>query len=323
MSRVSIGLPVFNGENFLKDALNSILAQTYRDFELIISDNASTDNTEEICREYAASDARIRYCRGDVTLGSAWNFNRVLELASGVYFKWASHDDVVAPDLLRTCVEVLDRDLSVVLVYARSKFIDEHGKVLGTYDPDTKGFDSHKPYDRFGARTSRIRPPFPFLGPRREDAHPVFGLIRVSALRAVPPLGAFGASDQILLARLALLGRFHRIPEYWFFNREHSQRSITAYRGRRRQTLWLDPEKANSVLFPDWRMFWEFLISIPPAKLTPYERLRCYGKIGKYLLWNWPKMIRDLLVAARQVIASVSRLGVKARPLAQVLGRRA
>src|SRR5688572_10868700 len=96
--RVSIGLPVYNGENYLAEAIDSILAQTFEDFELIISDNASTDRTQEICEAYAAKDGRIRYYRSEVNKGSAWNFNRVFELARGEYFKWAAHDDYIAPE---------------------------------------------------------------------------------------------------------------------------------------------------------------------------------------------------------------------------------
>ena len=98
--RVSIGLPVYNGELFLENALDSILSQTYSDFELIISDNASDDKTEEICRSYAARDKRVRYSRNAHNLGAAPNYNRVYHLARGRYFKWASHDDVLAPEFL-------------------------------------------------------------------------------------------------------------------------------------------------------------------------------------------------------------------------------
>lgn len=85
--QVSIGMPVYNGEQFLKDALDSILAQTFDNFELIISDNTSTDNTQEICKAYSAKDQRICYYRNEKNLGAAWNFNRVFELARGEYFK--------------------------------------------------------------------------------------------------------------------------------------------------------------------------------------------------------------------------------------------
>ena len=108
--RVTIGMPVYNGAALVGAALESILAQTLTDFELIISDNASTDATAEVCRSYAAKDRRIRYYRNEKNLGAAPNFNRVVELATnGVpYFKWAAHDDVIAPTFLEKCARVLD-----------------------------------------------------------------------------------------------------------------------------------------------------------------------------------------------------------------------
>ena len=107
MPRVSIGIPVYNGGRFIKEAIDSILAQTFEDFELILSDNASTDETEEICKEYATLDRRIRYYRNEENLGAAKNYNRVFELSNGEYFKWASHDDLCAPEYLERCIAAL------------------------------------------------------------------------------------------------------------------------------------------------------------------------------------------------------------------------
>ncbi len=302
MPRVSIGLPVFNGRNFLKEAVDSILAQTYSDFEVIISDNASTDGTHYICKEYAAKDRRICFYRTEVNHGAAWNYNRVLELSSGEYFKWMAHDDVITPVFLQRCVPVLDRDLSVVVAYAKTAFIDEHGRVTGHYEPDTEGFDSARPHERFAVRTSRVRPPFPFLGRRLEDVHAIFGLIRASALKASAPLGSYGASDHILLARLALLGRFQRIPEYLFLNRDHPDRSKRAYCGRSSQTLWLDPKMQGKVFFAEWKMFWEFVRSVHQSTLDSHERVHCYLETFKYFLWNWPRLALDVFRTSKRIL---------------------
>src|SRR3990172_5433048 len=124
---VSIGLPVYNGENYIEKAINSILSQTFKDFELIISDNASTDNTMDICKILSAKDRRIRYYRNEINRGAAWNFNRVFQLARGKYFQWACHDDVWIPTLLERYVEVLDQMPKVVLCYTKTTYIDEHG----------------------------------------------------------------------------------------------------------------------------------------------------------------------------------------------------
>src|SRR5262245_35151443 len=118
--RVSVGLPVYNGERFVADAIDSILSQDFEDLELIISDNASEDATEEIARAYVEKDARARYVRNEVNVGAARNYNNLVDMARGEYFKWAAHDDQCAPGFVGRCVDVLDRDESVVLVFPRA-----------------------------------------------------------------------------------------------------------------------------------------------------------------------------------------------------------
>ncbi len=132
--RVSIGLPVWNGEVFLPKALDSLLAQTFTDFELIISDNASTDATEEICKSYGARDRRIRYYRNDENLGLQANTQRVLDLATAPLFMWACHDDMWDPTYLAKMVAELDRDSSLVLAGSNTASIDERGTLRTFYD---------------------------------------------------------------------------------------------------------------------------------------------------------------------------------------------
>jgi glycosyltransferase involved in cell wall biosynthesis len=128
--RVSIGLPVFNGERYLARALDSLVAQDFEDFELIISDNASTDGTSEICQEYAGRDRRINVHRNERNIGAVGNFNRTLQLSSGDYFKWAAHDDWCAPEFLSRCVEVLDEDPSMILCFTAMGVADAEGRVF-------------------------------------------------------------------------------------------------------------------------------------------------------------------------------------------------
>ena len=109
--RLSIGLPVYNGENYLAESLDALLGQTYEDFELIISDNASTDGTADICHSYAKQDSRIRYIRQRQNIGCAPNHNYLVDEARGELFKWASDDDLYARDMIRLCVEALDEKL--------------------------------------------------------------------------------------------------------------------------------------------------------------------------------------------------------------------
>jgi glycosyltransferase involved in cell wall biosynthesis len=130
-----MGLPVYNGEAYLEEAMASILAQDFEDFELIVSDNASTDATEDICRRLAGRDSRIRYHRFDHNVGGARNFNHVFEMSSAPYFKWVADDDVHASCHLRRCVEVLDSaPREVALVYPKTVLIDKTGASLGYYE---------------------------------------------------------------------------------------------------------------------------------------------------------------------------------------------
>src|SRR5262249_49837857 len=131
--RVSIGMPVRNGQRFIRLAIDSLLAQTFSDFELIICDNGSTDQTQSICEEYAVLDPRVRYFRNESNLGPAANYNRCFELSRGEYFRWHAHDDQAAPQYLAKCVELLDRDPGVVVAYPSTLVIDENGRPLEEY----------------------------------------------------------------------------------------------------------------------------------------------------------------------------------------------
>ena len=114
MPKVTIGMPVFNGESFIREALDSLLAQTFIDFELIISDNASTDKTEAICRDYAANDSRIRYVRQAQNLGAMLNFKFVFDESQCEYFMWAACDDIWSPEFLGVNYSFLSQNPSYV-----------------------------------------------------------------------------------------------------------------------------------------------------------------------------------------------------------------
>jgi glycosyltransferase involved in cell wall biosynthesis len=289
--RVSIGLPVRDGENYLAETLDSILAQTYSDFELIISDNASTDRTEEICRVYAARDERIRYFRNEENLGAAENFNRVLGLSAGDYFKWAAHDDLCAPEYLARCVGVLDREPEVVLCYPKTRIIDGQGEFVEDYF-DGFHLDSPKPHIRF-------RDVFRAPG----LCNPVFGLMRARILGQTALIGNYAASDRVLLAELALHGRFYEVPEYLFLRRGHPQRSLAANVTDSEIAAWFDPAMRGKVLLPRWRRLLEYLRAARRAPLSRTERIRCYMQVARFILSprKLGGMTGDFLKAVRLV----------------------
>src|SRR5262245_7900591 len=234
--RVSIGMPVRNGQRFIREAIDSLLAQTFGDFELIICDNASTDQTEMICRDYQTRDPRVRYFRNQEDLGPAGNHNKCFNLSRGQYFKWHAHDDVCDPTYLARCVEVLDGDPNVVIAYPGTLIIDESGR----------------PIDEYKFRLATDRPSVSrrfaelvLVNHRKHRAVEIFGLMRVSALLQTPLEGAYARGDSVLLARMALLGRFVELPERLFLSRSHASQSMQTLpsfghgAGRRRVTRFL------------------------------------------------------------------------------------
>jgi glycosyltransferase involved in cell wall biosynthesis len=203
--KVSVGLPVYNAENYLDDTLRNLLSQSYRDFELIISDNASIDATEEICRSHAAKDRRIIYHRNNRNLGIAWNHNRVFHLSSGEFFMWASHDDVRTTDYISQCVAALEADPSKVLAFSKVEFIDEEGTGIEKQGILLKT-DSRKPHERF---RELIRMDY--------ICDAIYGLIRNAVLKRTALHGPFPDSDRVLLAELGLHGQFTRAHNSIFY----------------------------------------------------------------------------------------------------------
>ena len=286
--RVSIGMPVYNGEQFLKEALDSILAQSFKNFNLIISDNGSTDKTEEICRAYAAKDQRIYYERHEQNLGAGWNFNRVFELSSAEYFRWACYDDLCAPELLERCVEGLDRHPSVILCYPKTIIINEHGEHIQKYF-DGFNLRSLRPHERFERYHNLVR--------YGHGCHPLYGLIRAKTLKMALPMGSYPSSDLVLLGELALHGEFYEIPEYLFFKRDHPNTSVRAHQAFRERIAWYDPAKKGQLHLTRWKWLFDYLAAIRRVQMSWNEKVRCYIQMAKWLLWNWIWLAKDLIKA--------------------------
>ncbi len=231
--RVSLALPVYNGGRFIADALNSIVAQTYRNFELIITDNASDDGTERICRDFAAKDARIKYFRNEKNLGAGPNHNKGFHLSSGEYFKWCACDDYISPTFLARCVAALDGAPDVALAYGTTESVDEDGRIIpliGSMGPDVSR----------GAPGARMYKVLAYKG----TCYEIFGLFRRSVLAQTTLQRMYYGSDHSLLAEVALLGRFTFVHEAIFYNREHRDRSINMTDTTAR-VLWQDTSAKN------------------------------------------------------------------------------
>lgn len=214
-SPVVLGLPVYNGARYVAEAISSLCAQTYQDFVLVVSDNASTDGTEEICRDLAAHDSRIHYVRQHSNIGAIANFNGTFDLARRyrpTFFRWCAHDDVCAPRLLERCLTALDADPDAVLAYPATTLIDEDGNELVGLADETARASSADPAERF--RDVLLNEVWCF---------PIFGVMRAALLDRAGLLLPFASADKVLLAKLALMAPFAHVPEVLFLRRAHDE----------------------------------------------------------------------------------------------------
>jgi glycosyltransferase involved in cell wall biosynthesis len=249
--RVSIGMPVYNGERYLAEALDSILAQDFGDFELIISDNASTDATRDICKTYARRDPRIAYSRLPENLGAAPNYNRVFHMSTGDFFKWAAHDDRLHPAFLSRCLDAFQEFKTLpVLIYPKAEFIDQNGVRIG---PDNSRMYANSNHSSVRA--------FQAIQGMGAVASAVFGVFHRNTLERTRLIGNFFPSDRVLLLETALLGRIIQLEgEPLFQRRIHPEISTKANLSDRDRSHWYDPQ-ARSKLSPSMRVLVEYLRS--------------------------------------------------------------
>lgn len=279
---ISIGLPVYNGEQYLEKAIKSVLDQTYPDFELILCDNASADRTGEICRQYAEQDKRVRYHRNEENVGAARNFNLSVELARGEYFKWMAHDDFIAPTYLEECIKIYQADPELVLVYPKTLDVDENDNVLGQKDFNLHEKDPH-PEVRFRYHICI-----------EHSCYSVFGLMKREQLLKTPMIGSYVASDRVLLALFSLLGRMYEIPKDLYYHREHQQRSTRSVDALQMMLGWFDPAQKGKRSFPYFRILKEYIHSINSVTLSFFTSLKCYFQLLRWLRWHYRDLLRDI-----------------------------
>jgi hypothetical protein len=282
MALVSVGVPVYNGEKYLAETLDSLLAQSLTDFDIVISDNASTDRTREICLSYQSKDRRIRYFPNDRNIGAAPNFNRVFELSCAPLFHGGACDDLYEPLFLERCIEALERDPGVVLSHARTKLIGDAGEPLFFDQEQNCYVDS---YGEFRGTSGDVMQPQPphiaeSASPARRFrdvlwrmgwALPLSGVIRREALLRASPYGNYSGSDKVLLAELALQGRFHEVGEELFAKRIH--RGCTHYKSTRERAKH---ESTGSSRFPPQvLMLRDYIKMILAADIAALQRLHC------------------------------------------------
>ena len=308
--RVSLGIPVYNGEKYLALALDSLVQQDYKDFEIIISDNASTDGTSEIYRAYAARDSRVSYYRNEENVGSARNYERVFELSRGQFFKWCAHDDVCHPAFLSRCMAVMESaPSSVALVYPQCDLIGEAGELLGRA-PDRLETQAKRPYQRLAHTLRNVG-----------YAYSLWGIVRSDLLRKTRLGGRANYWDDVLLAELSLLGEFLEVPEVLFELRYHKGNALGVSSSAEGFVAWRDPLKASKktrkalLAWTDpanskrkiWlpvqeELYCEYLKGVHHARLPLFQKCLCYLTVPVVCYW---RRFRNFgAIAKRKVIGA-------------------
>jgi glycosyltransferase involved in cell wall biosynthesis len=282
-------MPVYNGEPYIRIAIESILNQTFGDFELFISDNASTDQTEEICRDFASRDERIVYSRNKENIGAARNYSRLVDMASADYFRWSNADDVFAPELHERCVSVLDATPDAVLAYGKTRIIDENGNDCGEYD-DNLNLTDDRPSDRFEKFHESVG-----------LTNVIYGLMRTAAVRKTARLGdgSYPAADTNFMGELALYGKFVEIPKQLFYRRMHAFASSADREDGERQTRFWAASGAGFSL-PSWRKNAAYLKAIRRAPVDSAERRRLMVYMLRRMYWGKRELLGELFGASER-----------------------
>jgi glycosyltransferase involved in cell wall biosynthesis len=284
---VCVGLPVYNGADYLVEAIESILNQSFSDFELLIQDNASTDATEQICRTYAAKDPRVSYARNPQNVGAAANYNLVFQRARGRYFKWMAHDDVCAPEFLERCVQALDADPAVVLCCGQAQLINDDGTPVD-YDWSRRCYVT-----RHGDRVGQIDPVYRAGGARPAGrfwdvlvrtmrTFEIFGLIRADVLRKTRLHGGYYGSDKVLLAHLSLLGRFHLLPEVLLYRRCHRAQSSNL--ALTQKSSWIGGGREDWLTLRLRKVIPGYIEVVHDAPIAFADKIACYSAIAYRLV---------------------------------------
>ena len=296
---LSIGLPVYNGEDYLEQSVDALLGQTFGDFELILCSNASTDATDDICRRYERDDERVRFIRQSVNVGAAPNHTHVFHEARAPLFKWASGDDLYARDLLERCVQLLQDRPDVVLAHSLTAAIDEDNNLIQALEYPLET-DDPRPAHRlesllFGGDAT----------PGAVAADDFYGVIRSDVLRRVRPHDSFYHADQTFMSELALMGPFAIVPDWLYFRRHHSGRAFKANPSVRSWCSNLDPRRSDGRRHPTVRLVaeygWERMALIHRSPITPADRRACYAVTAR---WMGTRVTRRLRGAHRDEFAS-------------------
>jgi glycosyltransferase involved in cell wall biosynthesis len=273
-ARVTIGVPVFNGAGYLEDCLDSLVTQTYDDIEILISDNASTDRTQDICRAYCERDERVRYYRQPQNRGVAANYRFLVDQAGGEFFKWAAYDDVCGPQFVERCIAALDQSPTDVLAFPSTTFIDSAGEPLPRHDAGVRWRNHPKPVGRLND----------LLADRtRSFAKWQFGLIRRDVLARTGLIRNYDCSDLVLMAELALLGGFSKVDEPLFRLRIHEGTSGVANASPSDLAGWYDPNRTDRYPLDRTSTLMGYASVVTSPELALHQKLAGLGLVARWL----------------------------------------
>jgi glycosyltransferase involved in cell wall biosynthesis len=287
---VSIGVPVYNGARHLAQALNALLGQTFSNFEIIISDNASTDDTQAICEQFVNADQRIRYLRQPRNIGAPRNWSLIVHEARGQYFKWASANDYCCERFVEKCLEALENDPRVVLSFGRTCLVEEQTGVTTEYAEDVEALDD-RPSDRFRRICRSLR---------LNNAQS--GLIRLDMLRQTGLDRAYQGGDIVLMAELALRGHFKRIPDVVLFRRIGTT-SLSARLSAAELGYFIDPNAAGAEgRSVGWKRHMDQFGAILHAPIGMIERLACMRIAAQDAYWDRSRLASEISLLVRNSI---------------------
>lgn len=297
--KVSIGIPVYNGEKYLKLAIESLIQQSFQDFEIIISDNASIDKTEEICRLFQSQDKRVVYHRNPVNIGAASNYKKVFQLAKGEFFKWMAHDDRCSPNYLEECVKALEDDHNVVMSFPKFVLIDENDQPFPLVRKNTyvtsdhriittnieRNFMSDHPSERYGEVLYQTT-----------ECYEFFGLSRTNIIEKSSQHDAFYGSDKVLLCELAVMGKLKEVASATGYFRIHDQQSQSIKNSKER-AKWISPDLNYGALMSRFKCLQGYYHSIFAYSISLSERAKCLWVLIAWSinLNNWQSTLNELL----------------------------
>jgi glycosyltransferase involved in cell wall biosynthesis len=289
---VSIGLPVHNGARYLQGAIESVLAQTSDDFELVISDNASTDATMDIARSFARADRRVRYERLETNIGPVGNHNRCVELTRGRYFMWLASDDLLGPTLLERCTEALEQEPAAATAFPRLVYIDDAGAVSGQQTTPDLSLLADDPGDR---AWEMVRHELAGV----EVFSTFYSLMRREVLDRTRLHGTFVAADQVLLFELALAGKLVQVDGAEFLRRIHDESSMVEFRTPEERAVWYGSGRRGGIPLVHWRLFAEHQLAVLRSGAPLKSKARAHAAVAYRFAHEWRNLGGDFKDAAR------------------------